>query len=134
MFVGIISDSRFAEVAVQILIVFIGGSAFQVTRIGGREWGIALALGFVSIPLGAALRCIPNEPTERFFRKIRLMRAPEELPTTRPDGEWNMAIDLVRDNLGTFSHIRGGRMRASSFVGKSRKSRPVHSPQERVTL
>lgn len=121
------------EVAVQILIVFVGGSAFQVTRIGGREWGIAIALGFVSIPLGAALRCIPNEPTERFFNKIHLMRTPEVLPTTRPDEEWNMAIDLVRDNLGTFAHVRGARMRASSFVGKSRKSRPVQT-QERVTL
>ncbi|KAI8980025.1 calcium-translocating P-type ATPase [Trametes punicea] len=102
------------EVAVQILIVFVGGAAFQVTRIGGREWGISLALGFVSIPLGALIRCIPNGPVERFFIKIHLLPNPEVLPTTRPEANWNSAIQLVRDNLSTFSHVRGGRMRASS--------------------
>ena len=111
-----------AEIAVQILIVFVGGAAFQVTRVGGHEWGISLALGFVSIPLGIALRLIPNGPVERFFIKIRLMPNPEVLPTTRDDGaEWNSAIQMVRDNLGTFAHVRGARMRASSYVDKSRK-------------
>ncbi|OCH93080.1 calcium ATPase, partial [Obba rivulosa] len=114
------------EIAVQILIVFVGGSAFQVTRIGGREWGIGLALGVVSIPLGALIRCIPNEPVERFFIKIRLLRNPEALPTISPEGEWNAAIERVRDNLNTFAHVRGGRMRASSYVGKSRKAPPIH--------
>ncbi|KAI0368013.1 calcium-translocating P-type ATPase [Pilatotrama ljubarskyi] len=120
------------EVAVQVLIVFVGGAAFQVTRIGGREWGIALALGFVSIPLGALIRCIPNGPVERFFIKTRLLPNPEVLPTTRPEAEWNSAIQLVRDNLNTFSHVRGGRMRASSYVGKSRNARIA--PEARVAL
>ncbi|KAL1949633.1 hypothetical protein VTO73DRAFT_8514 [Trametes versicolor] len=120
------------EVAIQILIVFVGGAAFQVTRIGGREWGIGVALGFVSIPLGALIRCIPNGPIERLFIKIRLMPNPEVLPTTTPQAEWNSAIRLVRDNLSTFSHVRGGRMRASSYVGKSR-SAPI-APESRVAL
>ncbi|KAH9902643.1 calcium-translocating P-type ATPase [Cubamyces lactineus] len=120
------------EIAVQVLIVFVGGAAFQVTRIGGREWGISLALGFVSIPLGALIRCIPNGPVERFFIKIRLLPNPEVLPTTRPEADWNSAIKLVRDNLSTFSHVRGGRMRASSYVGKSRNARLA--PEARVAL
>ncbi|KAJ3525925.1 hypothetical protein NM688_g8328 [Phlebia brevispora] len=122
------------EVAGQILIVFVGGAAFQVTHIGGREWGISIALGFVSIPLGAALRFIPNEPVERFFIKIRLMPNPEVLPTIRPNGEWNSAIELVRDNLGTFAHVRGARMRASSYVGKSRKAKRSSSVSQPVSL
>lgn len=112
--------------------MFVGGAAFQVTRIGGREWGIGVALGFVSIPLGALIRCIPNGPIERLFIKIRLMPNPEVLPTTTPQAEWNSAIRLVRDNLSTFSHVRGGRMRASSYVGKSR-SAPI-APESRVAL
>ena len=115
----------------QILIVFVGGAAFQVTHIGGREWGISIALGFVSIPLGALLRMIPNGPVERLFIKLRLMRPPELLPTTR-DVEWNSAIDRVRDNLSTFSHVRGARMRASSYVDRSRKAQPA--PEDRVAL
>lgn len=105
-----------------MLIVFVGGAAFSVHRIGGREWGISLALGLVSLPLGAAIRYIPNGPCEAFFKKVRLMPNPDILPTTRADAETGLgfAINRVHDNLGTFSQVRGGRMRGSSFVGKSR--------------
>jgi P-type Ca2+ transporter type 2C len=120
-----------AEIGVQILIVFVGGAAFQVTGITGRDWGISLALGFVSIPLGALLRMIPNGPVERLFVKLRLLPPPELLPTSR-DVEWNSAIDMVRDNLNTFAHVRGGRVRASSYVDRSRKARP--QPQQQVPL
>lgn len=112
------------EIVVQIVIVFIGGAAFQVTRIGAREWGISLGLGAVSLPLGALIRLLPNEPFERLFISSRLLPRPEELPTVKPDAaEWNSAIELVRDNLATFSNVRGGRVRSSSFVGKSRSAR-----------
>ncbi|KIP10478.1 hypothetical protein PHLGIDRAFT_84980 [Phlebiopsis gigantea 11061_1 CR5-6] len=116
------------EIGVQILIVFVGGAAFQVTHVGGREWGISLALGFVSIPLGALLRAIPNGPVERFLIKVRVLPKPELLPTSR-DVEWNTAIDMVRDNLNTFAHVRGARMRASSYVDRSRKARPQTQPK-----
>ncbi|EKM58525.1 uncharacterized protein PHACADRAFT_252935 [Phanerochaete carnosa HHB-10118-sp] len=119
------------EIGVQILIVFVGGAAFQVTPVGGREWGISLALGVVSIPLGALLRAIPNGPVERLFIKLRLLPRPELLPTSH-DVEWNQAIDLVRDNLSTFSHVRGARMRASSYVDRSRKART--QPQQQVAM
>ena len=123
------ADLSFAEIGVQILIVFVGGAAFQVTHIGGREWGISLALGFVSIPLGALLRFIPNAPVHRFFIWTRLMRDPQELPVERPNAsEWNSAIELVRDNLATFANLRGGRMRASSYVDRSRKAHPDQGP------
>jgi Ca2+-transporting ATPase len=121
------------EIAVQILIVLVGGSAFQVTRVGGREWGIALALGVVSIPLGALIRLMPNEPFEKLFIKCRLLPNPKVLPTTRPDAEWNSAITRVRDNLNTFANLRGGRVRSSSFVVKSRSAR-LSNDDDRVRL
>jgi len=121
------------EIAVQVLIVFIGGAAFQVARISGREWGISLALGVVSMPLGVLVRLMPNAPFERFFIKVHLLHNPEVLPTTRPNGEWNFAINRVRDNLGMFANVRGGRVRSSSFVIKSRSARLEDGP-ERPTL
>lgn len=125
---------RPAEVAIQVLIVFVGGAAFQVTRVGGREWGISIALGVVSIPLGALIRLLPNGPFERLFKLIRLLPNPAILPTAKePDTEWNSAITLVRDNLGTFANLRGGRVRSSSFVIKSRSARVSHE-EERVRL
>jgi len=119
------------EIVVQILIVFVGGAAFQVVRIGGREWGISLALGFVSIPWGAVIRCMPNGPFETFFKFTRIMRNAEVLPIVSPEVEgWGGAISLVRDNLSTFSKIRGGRSR--SFVVKNRSARP--SQEEQITI
>lgn len=121
------------EIGGQVLIVFIGGAAFQVTRIPAREWGISLALGFVSIPLGAIIRCIPTPPLERAFIKLRIMNAEPVLPTDRPETvEWNEAIVKVRDNLSLFSRLRGGRVNASSFILKSRQSRIPKG--ERVAL
>ncbi|KAH8105591.1 calcium-translocating P-type ATPase [Phellopilus nigrolimitatus] len=114
------------EIGVQILIVFVGGSAFQVSPIIGRDWGISVALGFMSIPIGYLIRLIPNPPVECLFIKLRLLRDPDVLPTERPnveEGEWNPAINLLRDNLTMFSNLRGGRARASSFVAKSRSTR-----------
>jgi len=103
------------EIAIQILIVFVGSAAFQVTPMPGKFWGASIALGFGSIPVGALARMVPNRPVERLFVKCRIMRDPETLPTVA----WNPAIDRVRDNLNTFKNIRGGRMRGSSFVMKS---------------
>ncbi|KAK0222080.1 Ca-transporting ATPase [Armillaria fumosa] len=111
------------EVGVQVLIVFVGGAAFQVTRIGGREWGISLALGVVSIPLGVAVRLMPTKPFEKVFKKLGLLGRSEVLPTKNSDTEgWTGAITVVRDNLGTFANLRGGRVRSSSFVVKSRRA------------
>jgi len=121
------------EIGIQILIVFVGGAAFQVTQIGGREWGISLALGVVSIPMGVLVRLLPNGPFEKLFMKMRLLPNPQVLPTIRPDGEWNSAITRVRDNLGIFSNVRGGRLRSSSFVVKSRSAR-LREEAERPTL
>ncbi|KAH9168805.1 calcium-translocating P-type ATPase [Lactarius sanguifluus] len=114
------------EVAVQVLICFVGGAAFDVTRMGIREWGISLALGCVSIPLGALIRLMPNERFERFFKMVHLLPKSVVLPTTRPGAEpgFSFAVDQVRDNLGTFAKLRGGRMRGSSFVRKSRSAFP----------
>ncbi|KAL5531003.1 hypothetical protein ACEPAG_3879 [Sanghuangporus baumii] len=80
-FIGIL----LIEISCQIIIVFIGGRAFSVTEISGKFWGISLALGVVSIPLGFLIRCIPNPPVERLFCKIGLMRDRSILPTERPN-------------------------------------------------
>ncbi|KAG2079870.1 uncharacterized protein F5147DRAFT_842980 [Suillus discolor] len=111
------------EIAVQVVIVFIGGTAFQVTRIGGREWGISIALGFVSIPLGALIRLLPNGPFERLFILMRLLpKRQGDLPRVRSDVGWNSPIELAPHNLATFSNVRGGRLRSSSFVMNSQAS------------
>jgi Ca2+-transporting ATPase len=140
IFEGILKNRYFMvitllEIAIQVVIVFVGGAAFQVTPIKGREWGISLALGFVSIPWGAVVRLLPTKPFEKLFKFIRLVGEPEVLPTVKPDREgWGGAINMVRDNLGTFANIRGGRVRSSSFVGKSRQARLPDDDQLRMSV
>ncbi len=87
------------------------------------EWGISLALGVVSIPLGVAVRLMPTKPFERVFKKLGLLGRSEVLPTKNSDTEGRTgAITVVRDNLGTFANLRGGRVRSSSFVIESRRA------------
>ncbi|KAF7327877.1 Calcium-transporting ATPase [Mycena kentingensis (nom. inval.)] len=124
------------EIGAQIAIVFVGGASFSVTPIHGREWGISLALGVLSIPLGILIRLLPNEPFERLFKRLGLLGHQEVLPTTAPNPDnvgWN-AITRVRDNLGTFANVRGGRVRSSSFVIKSRTARMSQEQERPVSL
>jgi Ca2+-transporting ATPase len=44
----------------QILIVFVGGEAFQVTPLWGWEWGASIGLGAVSLPVGVLARMLPD--------------------------------------------------------------------------
>ncbi|KAH9025697.1 Ca-transporting ATPase [Lactarius deliciosus] len=106
------------EVVVQVLICFVGGAAFGVTRMGVREWCISVALGCISLPLGALIRLIPNEPCEGFFKRLKLLPEPELLPTIRPDTEsdFSFAMGQVRDGLGTFAKLRGGVVHESRFA------------------
>jgi len=50
------------------LIVFSGGSAFQVTKINGLLWGLSLVLGFAVLLLYVLMHYILNEPIERFLK------------------------------------------------------------------
>jgi len=114
----------------QIIIVEFGGIAFQVTRLYGRDWAISLIIGLLALPLGALVRLIPSAPIERFLIKIRVLPDPSRLPTVSPESEetnekyeYNPALSKVKDNLSTYANIRGGRLRASSIVAKSRSAR-----------
>jgi len=62
--------------AIQVMIMFVGGTAFSVVRQTGAMWGTAIICGMLSLPWGALIRIIPDEwvikvfPT-RAFRKLQ---------------------------------------------------------------
>ena len=118
------TNKTIAECVIQVVIVFIGGVAFSVTPISGMYWGISIALGFVSLPLGFLVRQIPNAPLIRMLTAMHIMRDPNQLPVTNPEVEkYPAAVQSVRDDLSMFANIRGGRVRASSMALKSRSKR-----------
>ncbi|KAG6919209.1 hypothetical protein DXG01_008507 [Tephrocybe rancida] len=123
------------EIGVQTLIVFISNETFQVTKMGGREWGISLALGIAPIPLGAMIRLLPNGPFEKLLVRLGIFSTQEVLPTANKgsDVSTNAAVSIKGD-LGTFRKIRGARLRSSSFVMKRRISKRKHSQGSSTTL
>ncbi|ORZ01385.1 PMCA-type calcium-translocating P-type ATPase [Syncephalastrum racemosum] len=58
----------FLCVICQAIIVNFGGVAFQVTRIGGPQWAIAIIIGMFSLPIGALIRLIPDHWFGFLFR------------------------------------------------------------------
>jgi len=108
--------------------MFVGGAAFSVTPISGRDWGISIAFGLLSIPIGTLIRTIPNGPIRDLLISVHLMQDPNTLPVVTSDAEkYNQATDQVRDSPSTFAKIRGGR---SSIVGV-RKRRSMHLRKRR---
>ncbi|EFA79442.1 hypothetical protein PPL_07860 [Heterostelium album PN500] len=57
----------FATIGIQILFVTFGGTATSTTPLTLGEWGLCVATGFISLPLGFLLRLIPikNARVER---------------------------------------------------------------------
>ena len=50
-------------VGLQVMIIFVGGRAFQIKPggIDGTQWAISIVVGFICIPWAAAIRCFPDE-------------------------------------------------------------------------
>lgn len=122
-----------AEIVVQIIIVYVGGAAFTVSRISGKYWAISIGLGIVSLPLGVLIRLIPNAPLQRFLIFAHIMKDPESLPLAtshKDEGKYNDAIEHVREYLPMFAKLRGGRLRASPMVlNKKQKKKQAARPR-----
>jgi Ca2+-transporting ATPase len=77
----------------QILIVQVGGAAFHVVPIGGRDWAVSLVLGSLSMPLAVLIRLLPPAPFERFMIRCKFFPDPNAvLPTVSPasdEKQWN---------------------------------------------
>jgi Ca2+-transporting ATPase len=44
----------------QVLIISVGGAAFKITQLDGKEWGLSIGLGAISLPWGALIRKFPD--------------------------------------------------------------------------
>ncbi|CAI7592586.1 unnamed protein product [Penicillium glandicola] len=49
----------------QILIMFVGGRAFSITKLTGDQWAYSIVLGAISIPIGFFLQAIPTAVVEK---------------------------------------------------------------------
>ncbi|KFY30502.1 hypothetical protein V493_01865 [Pseudogymnoascus sp. VKM F-4281 (FW-2241)] len=90
----------------------IGINAFSVERLDARGWGYSIAFGFLSIPIGAAIRCIPNY----FLRS----RDPPELTIEDAEEQITFLKPLadVREELSFLKKMKGGRINHLQFKVK----------------
>ena len=111
LFIGV----NLSMVAGQVVIIFIGGTALQVVRLNGAQWGYSIVLGFLSIPVAVLTRCIPDE----VFQKIIPHRWQPQVTTSAQVisdesqlKDWNSVLLEIRQELEILSWVHGGRLRA----------------------
>lgn len=131
----------------QVLIIMVAGPAFKISpyKQTAAQWGYAIILGFISIPVGMVIRLIPDRLIERLVpdylkRRVRDSRVPG-LTVSDDDERFNYypaPYAEVRDELAWLKRVKGGRLRNLKFAMKhpreafqtmgSRSSRsPSHS-------
>ena len=124
----------FTMIAGQILIIFVGGRALTTTRLNGAQWGISLVIGFVALPLGIVIRCIPDSwmlqlvppPIRRYMvargaKKLEAQRL-KDMEAQHAHFEWNGGVENVRSELqllrlkgGRLSHVRRLRGKSGTY-------------------
>ncbi|EXJ65792.1 Ca2+-transporting ATPase [Cladophialophora psammophila CBS 110553] len=105
----------------QLVIVFVGGDAFVVTRLNGVQWAISLVLGFMSIPVGIVIRLLPDAVAGTIIRwagELWRWLVPEAIRKRKSRSRGLLPVDEadkvflnVQEGLAFLKRIRGGRIR-----------------------
>ncbi|KAF7515061.1 hypothetical protein G7054_g14789 [Neopestalotiopsis clavispora] len=108
----------------QILIIFVGDQPFSISQTNppqtGLQWALAIALGFISIPIGIVIRLIPDELLLKLIPaslKQRSSRAPG-FTVTDEERFYHYPEPLadVRDELKFLKRFKGGRLNNLKFA------------------
>jgi len=154
VFEGITRNYYFAFILLvmvggQILIIFVGGRALQVERLNIYEWIISILPGLLVLPLGAAIRCIPDSwaiscvpgPFRRWLQKRRAKKQAKQGAGRGADGDeeaqklkgeqgWDRE-GLIND-LKWLKRYKGGRVDSMKFdVKHPKQSRKMSAPKGR---
>lgn len=101
----------------QVLIIFVGGRAFNVTRLNGPQWGISIVLGVLSIPMGIVIRLIPDIWVAKMFPfKWRKRWLPESIT---PEEEKLAEFEEGPSELAFLRRIKGGRLNSMRLRTKT---------------
>ncbi|WDK22260.1 calcium-translocating P-type ATPase [Colletotrichum graminicola] len=124
----------------QVLIVFVGGAAFQIASEGqtGTQWALAIILGLISIPFGVIIRLVPDTLIERLVPDYLKRRAKNSVPglTVSDEEQFEMypaPLSDVRNELAFIKRMKGGRLNNLKFAVQhpretfSRSRSPSHS-------
>jgi Ca2+-transporting ATPase len=103
----------------QIMIIFVGGTAFGVVHLNGAQWAYSIVLGFFSIPIGAVIRLIPDELLLRFIPNY--MKRPSQGPELLISDEeehfrFPKPLADVKEELSFLKRVKGGRLNNLRFA------------------
>jgi P-type Ca2+ transporter type 2C len=108
----------------QVLIVMVGGKAFNITKQSSVMWAYAIVLGVLSIPAGFLIRLVPDRWLEALVPEWLKRRAQSKVPgLTISDDEERFSyypepLADVRDELTFLKRIKGGRINNLKFAMK----------------
>lgn len=105
-------------VGFQVLIIYVGGKAFNVVRLNGAQWAYSIVLGFLSIPIGAVIRLIPDELIIRFVPEfLKRKRKGPELTISDEEEHFRFPKPLadVKEELSFLKKVKGGRLNNLKF-------------------
>ncbi|KAI1497067.1 calcium-translocating P-type ATPase [Biscogniauxia marginata] len=133
----------------QVLIIFVGGQAFKIVPLDGKEWGISIGLGAISVPWGVVVRKFPDSWAAAIGRTVSwpFVKLYALLPSfkkknkkgdaetaeggkavnhTDPDSD-----DFIRPSLRTMTSIRGPRV--SEHIGLRQRVHKVKGKAKEKT-
>lgn len=105
----------------QVLIIFVGGAAFSISK-GSQTpamWGIAIVLGFLSIPVGVIIRLIPDSVLIALvpaFLKRRARKVPGLTISDEDMAMYPEPLNEVRGELNFIRRMKGGRLNNLRFA------------------
>ncbi|TVY28219.1 Calcium-transporting ATPase [Lachnellula hyalina] len=107
-------------VAGQVMIIFVGGAAFSVKRLNGAQWAYSIVLGFLSIPIGAVIRLVPDELILRLipdYIKSRPTKGPELRISDEEEAfQFPQPLTDVKEELSFLKRVKGGRLNNLKFA------------------
>ncbi|KAI1187470.1 calcium-translocating P-type ATPase [Nemania serpens] len=129
----------------QVLIIFVGGEAFKIIPLNGKEWGLSIGLGAISVPWGAAVRKFPDSwaesigrtaawPFSKLYALLPSFKKNKQKDVTVEDGKVGERkdSDKFRPPLRMMSSIRGPRVRQHmgirqrAHIAKEKTKHKIH--------
>ena len=122
-------------VAGQIMIIFVGGVAFSVTRLTGVQWAISVGFGAISLPVAVIIRLIPDRWLESIIPEWMLRKGPNVYISHNERFEWSKPYMDIHEELSFLKTIRGGRINQLKWKGRKAVEnipgfRPSAPPEE----
>lgn len=116
----------------QVMIIYVGGKAFNVVHLNGAQWAYSIILGFFSIPIGACLRLIPDEFILSLIPDF-LKGGPKgpELLISDEEEHFRFPKPLadVKEELSFLKKVKGGRLNNLKFA--MQQTRDTFLPRSR---